>query len=68
MRYMLVPLPVRMPVGLPRSSSLSSHGIWKALAEILESEGLLYGLPSATLNRLNLVAEGKAVAVVTGQQ
>jgi bacillithiol biosynthesis cysteine-adding enzyme BshC len=41
---------------------------WTKLAAVLESEAQLYGIPLATQNRLNLLAEGKAVAVVTGQQ
>jgi bacillithiol synthase len=41
---------------------------WKALAEIFERAGREYGVPEATLSRLELLASGKAVAVVTGQQ
>ncbi|RQV98726.1 bacillithiol biosynthesis cysteine-adding enzyme BshC [bacterium] len=41
---------------------------WQELASIIEAEGQQYGLPPSAFNRLNLLAEGKAVAVVTGQQ
>ena len=41
---------------------------WGELAQVIEAEGRQYGLPAFAFNRLNLLAEGKAVAVVTGQQ
>jgi bacillithiol synthase len=41
---------------------------WQALAGILEASGRKYGVPEATLVRLDLLVKGRAVAVVTGQQ
>jgi bacillithiol biosynthesis cysteine-adding enzyme BshC len=41
---------------------------WKSLANILREAGKHYGVPDSTLERLDLLKEGKAVAVVTGQQ
>ncbi len=47
---------------------LRDFPFFKELAEILKSEGKLYGVPEETLARLNHLANGKAVMVVTGQQ
>jgi len=41
---------------------------WRALAEVLESEGKRYGVPLTAPSRLETLAAGKAVAVVTAQQ
>ncbi len=41
---------------------------WPRLAEILRNAGERYGVPASTLARLELLAAGKAVMVVTGQQ
>lgn len=47
---------------------LAEFPFYRELAEILHSEGKLYGIPDETLARLGLLASGKAVMVVTGQQ
>ncbi|MCB9357614.1 MAG: bacillithiol biosynthesis cysteine-adding enzyme BshC [Calditrichaeota bacterium] len=47
---------------------LSSFKLFAELAEILRSEGKLYGLPDETLARLSFLEQGKAVVVATGQQ
>lgn len=47
---------------------LASFPFYPQLAEILTQEGKLYGIPEETLARLKLLAAGKAVMVVTGQQ
>lgn len=40
----------------------------KALADLLDLRGKSYGVPESVLSRLNALAEGRAVMVVTGQQ
>lgn len=47
---------------------LKGFPFYAQLAEILRSEARLYGVPESALNRLDLLAAGKAVVVVTGQQ
>ncbi len=47
---------------------LKNFPFYKELAEILESEGKLYGVPTSTLARLSHLSNGRAVMVVTGQQ
>lgn len=47
---------------------LAEFPFYSELAEILRHEGKLYGVPDETLARLSLLANGKAVMVVTGQQ
>jgi bacillithiol biosynthesis cysteine-adding enzyme BshC len=47
---------------------ISSFPFYSELAEILKQEGKLYGVPDETLSRLELLSNGKAVMVVTGQQ
>ncbi|MDD5087697.1 MAG: bacillithiol biosynthesis cysteine-adding enzyme BshC, partial [bacterium] len=41
---------------------------WKNLAELLERNGALYGVPLSARSKLSAVRDGKAVMVVTGQQ
>jgi len=41
---------------------------WKALAALLEARGKNYGVSQSTLARLDALAKGRAVMVVTGQQ
>jgi bacillithiol biosynthesis cysteine-adding enzyme BshC len=47
---------------------LSRTRPWKALADLFEARGKSYGLPPSALERLDALAEGRAVMVVTGQQ
>jgi bacillithiol biosynthesis cysteine-adding enzyme BshC len=47
---------------------LSRFPFYAQLAEILRGEARLYGVPDSAMNRLDLLASGKAVVVVTGQQ
>ena len=41
---------------------------WQALADIIGDSSRYYGVPNRALDRLDLLAAGKAVMVVTGQQ
>lgn len=50
------------------AGQLAAARPWPELAQILEESGRHYGVPQATLTRLRSLADGKAVAVVTGQQ
>lgn len=47
---------------------LKSFPFYEQLADILASEGALYGIPESTLARLSYLRQGRAVMVITGQQ
>ena len=50
------------------SETLAFDRPWPELARIIRDSGEYYGVPESVLARLQLLADGKAVMVVTGQQ
>jgi len=67
-QFLLRPIADLEAVRAACEEQLAQPRDWRALADLLESAGRRFGASDAALARLDAVAEGKAVLVVTAQQ